>query len=92
VSRGVAFQLQSLLSGFLDSDGLLDSRTEGLQSSVDAIAEDRETLDRRLDALEARYRAQFNALDGLLAQIQDTGAFVTQQLANIPIPGAGQDN
>ena len=85
-STGIAQRLDSVLNGFLSSGGLLDTRTDGLQSSVDAIGDDREALNRRMEAVEARYRAQFNALDGLLAQINSTGSFVSEQLANIPLP------
>jgi len=88
ISRGIAYQLNNLLDGFLESGGLLSARTDGLQDRIDDISDDRETLDLRMAALEARYRAQFNALDTLLAQIQDTGSFITQQLANIPLPGS----
>ena len=51
------------------------------------LADDREVLNRRLDALESRFRNEFNALDSLLAQIQSTGTFLTEQLAGIPLPG-----
>ncbi len=84
---GVATRTDALLDGYLRSGGLFDTRTGGLQGQVDGIADDREALNRRLDALESRYRAQFNALDGLLAELQSTGDFVAQQLANIPLPG-----
>jgi flagellar hook-associated protein 2 len=84
---GVATRTDALLDGYLRSGGLFDTRTSGIQGRVDGIADDREALNRRLDALESRYRAQFNALDSLLAELQSTGDFVAQQLANIPLPG-----
>ncbi|MFN2288842.1 MAG: flagellar filament capping protein FliD [Chromatocurvus sp.] len=87
LSRGVADRLGGLLNGFLSSNGLLDLRTEGLQGRVDSVGEDREVLNRRMEALEARYRSQFNALDSLLAQLESTGNFVSEQLAGIPLPG-----
>lgn len=92
VSRGIAEQLSEILTGFLESDGLFDSRTEGIQSSVDRISDDRDALDLRLEALEARYRQQFTALDILLANIETTSSFLTQQLANIPVPGIDNSN
>jgi flagellar hook-associated protein 2 len=87
LSRGVADRLDEILAGFVSSTGLLDTRTEGLQGRIDRIGEDREVLNRRMEALESRYRAQFNALDGLLAEIQSTGSFISEQLAGIPLPG-----
>ena len=92
ISSGVGVSLSGLLDNFLDGDGLLSLRSDGLQGSVERIADEREALDRRLASLEERYRLQFNALDSLLANIQSTGDFLTQQLANIPIPGQGTDN
>lgn len=84
---GIAVRTDAILDGFLRGGGLLDSRTEGIQAQVDGIGEDREALDRRLDALESRFRDQFNALDSLLAELQSTGDFINQQLASIPLPG-----
>lgn len=87
-SRGLSFQLDAILTGFLDSDGPLDSRTDSIQGRVDDIDDRREILDRRMVVLEARFRSQFNALDGLLAQLQTTSSFLTQQLSSLP--GSGQ--
>lgn len=85
---GVASRLDGVLGRILDSDGLIDSRTESLSERIASIAEDRETLDSRMALLEARYRSEFNALDGLLAQITSTGEYLAQQLDNLP----GYDN
>lgn len=87
-SRGVAFQLNSLVDSFLETGGVLNSRTDSIQTRVDGILDQREVHNTRIDALEARYRARFNALDGLLAQLQSTGEFLTQQLQSLPKAGS----
>lgn len=87
-SRGIAYQLNALVSGFLDSDGILDTRTDSLQERADEIDDQREVLERRMEALEARYRSQFTALDTLLSQLQSTSSFLTQQLASLPAAGS----
>jgi flagellar hook-associated protein 2 len=51
---------------------------------VERIADQRETLNRRVASIEARYLAQFSALDTLLGQLNATGTFLTQQLDNLP--------
>lgn len=84
--NGIAQRLDSLLGGFLGATGLIQSREDGLETRIEFINTDREQLNQRLEQLEARYRAQFNALDGLLAQLNSTGSFVAEQLANIPLP------
>lgn len=86
--NGLAKQLDSVLERYAGSDGVLDARTDGLQSRIDSIGDDREQLGRRLEALEARYRAQFTAMDVLVGQLSSIGNFLTQQLANVPQPGA----
>lgn len=87
-SQGIAYQLNTLIANFLDADGILGSRTEGIQSRIDDISDIRDTLDLRMEALETRYRAQFNALDSLLSQLQSTSNFLTQQLASLPEAGS----
>jgi len=83
---GLGARLDTLLRGYLNGDGLLENRVSGLQGRIDRLGNDREALNRRLEALESRYRSQFNALDGLLARINSTGSFVSEQLAAIPRP------
>jgi flagellar hook-associated protein 2 len=92
VSQGIGVALNGVLEGLLGSSGILGSRTDGLQTSVERIGDERSDLDLRLEALEARYREQFNALDILLSSIESTSTFLTQQLANIPVPGADSSN
>ena len=86
-SQGIAYQLNTLIASFLEDDGILDARTDGIQARLDDIEDQREDLDRRIELLEVRYRAQFTALDGLLAQLQSTSTFLEQQLASIPEAG-----
>jgi len=79
-TRGVAAVLDDLIGEYLADDGLLDAREEGLKAGIDRVAEERERLERRLQALEARYRARFTALDVLLGQLSTTSAYLQQQL------------
>ncbi len=81
---GVAVKLDELLAPYLDADGVFDSRTAGLKSTIDVIGERRAALNTRLAALQARYTKQFNALDSLLSQLQGTSNFLTQQLSRLP--------
>ncbi|WP_373077185.1 flagellar filament capping protein FliD [Zhongshania sp.] len=82
--NGYATRLDSVIGNITAGGGILDNRTEGLKKQVERIADQRETLDRRVAAIEARYLAQFSALDTLLGQLNSTGTFLTQQLDNLP--------
>lgn len=81
---GYAVRLFDLTDGFLTSDGILDARTQGLESQIENLNEERVSLNERLASLETRLLRQFNALDSLVAQLNSTSNFLTQQLANLP--------
>jgi len=82
--EGLVNRLDRVLSGYLDSDGVLDNKTDSIKTGISNLADDREQLSDRLLAIEKRMRAQFNAMDTLLAQLRGTGDFLTQQLDNLP--------
>jgi len=86
--NGLATSLDTFLEQYVSSSGVLNSRTEILQSRIDSLSDDRDRLDQRLLSIEARYRTQFNSLDLLVAQLQSVGNFLTQQLANLPKPNS----
>jgi flagellar hook-associated protein 2 len=87
ISQGVIDQLDDLLTSLLGTDAALNSRMNSLQTSITGIEDERKALEVRLAKTEARFRRQFNSLDGLVNQLTSTGSFVAAQLANIPVPG-----
>jgi flagellar hook-associated protein 2 len=79
---GDAFaKVATSLSG---SGGSLDARTTGISKALDGISKQGDAIDRRLEMVEKRYRAQFSALDAMIAGMQQTSTFLSQQLANLP--------
>jgi flagellar hook-associated protein 2 len=83
-NTGVAVKLGDLLDQYLGTSGVFDKRTETLNSMVKDISDQRTALNDRLSALQDRYTKQFNALDTLLAKMQSTSSYLTQQLSNLP--------
>ncbi|MEM8983232.1 MAG: flagellar filament capping protein FliD [Pseudomonadota bacterium] len=81
---GVAERLGERLTAYLDDAGPIETRTNGLNASIDDIDEQRQSLNERLVILESRLFSQFNALDSLISQLSNTSAFLTQQLAQLP--------
>ena len=79
-SDGVAARLGSQLTEYLDFQGVIETRTDGLSTQLGGINERRASLAARESALEARYLAQFSAMDALVASLQATGDFLTQQI------------
>jgi flagellar hook-associated protein 2 len=78
---GVAKRMYDRLDAALKTDAQLAVRNETLNKTVKSLTKDKEDVDRRMEGIEARYRAQFTALDKLMSQMQTTGDFLTQQLA-----------
>ena len=82
--KGYAFQLNKLTTDLLGTDGPIATRTTGINTSLKTIARSKENLNARLVQVEARYRAQFNALDSTISKMSTTSSFLAQQLANLP--------
>ncbi|MFW6345956.1 MAG: flagellar filament capping protein FliD, partial [Halomonas sp.] len=77
---GMAGRLDATLGQVLGNDGLIKGAIQSSESRVDS-------LDRRFERTEAsvertidRYRKQFGQLDGLIASMNQTGDYLTQQL------------
>lgn len=83
---GLVTRVDSVIDSLIDSDGLIDNRETGLEASLERIGDRREALDRRIAAVEARYQAQFAALDSLIAQLRSTSDYLGTQLQNLPGP------
>ena len=82
--KGFATRLDNLLDGIVQSDGLIDSRVDGLNDQIAGLETQRGALERRLELTEQRLRAQFTALDQLVGQLQSTSNFLAQQLTGLP--------
>ncbi len=91
--EGVAERVSTVLDGIIDTDeGLLPLRSASLADQLDDIADQRAALDRRIETIEARFRAQFNSLDILLAELNTTGQFLETQLASLPFANRPDNN
>lgn len=88
---GVATRLFDIVDNLLDTDGILETRTTGLNGRIEGFSEQREDLNERLASLETRLFRKFNALDALLGQLSATSNFLTQQLANLPKISSARD-
>lgn len=81
---GYATRLHTVVDDYLGSDGILETRTTGLNGRIERFNDQRDALGDRLVALETRLMRQFTALDTLIGQLSSTSNFLTQQLANLP--------
>lgn len=83
-NQGYLFRLDSLIDNFVQADGLINVREDGINSRIDTTKQRILDMEYRLDIREQRLLSQFNALDSLMGQLNGTSAFLTQQLASLP--------
>ncbi len=83
-NKGIAVRFNELLDGLIGTDGLIPSRTSGINTSIKSLQKQTDALNLRLTQIEKRYRTQFTSLDTLMASMQQTSTYLTQQLANLP--------
>lgn len=83
-SPGIVKRMGNLLDSMLGSGGMLSARISGLNDRVTSYETQKAALSKRMTAIENRYRKQFTGLDTLVASMNKTSAYLTQQLANLP--------
>lgn len=79
-SQGYAFNLNSTLSRFVGANGAITNATNGINSSIKDLQKQTDTINKRLAATQARYQAQFSALDKTVSSMIATQNFLTQQI------------
>ena len=82
--QGVLPDLDEVLDGFLESGGILSARNNSFNTQIKDIGEQRKTLLTRLSSLEQRYLIKFGAMDAIVAQMNATSDYLTNQLKNLP--------
>jgi flagellar hook-associated protein 2 len=89
-TNGVAARLNAVIEPRLAKDAELDVRSKQLNAKSVDLQKDLTALDTRMAKVEARYRAQFNALDSLLSKLQSSSTFLSQQLDSISKISSGK--
>ncbi len=80
---GVAARLYERIDGLLAGDGSISARSDNLADAQRQLDAASRRLDARMETVEQRYLAQFTALDSLLAQMNSTSSYLTQQLSSL---------
>lgn len=74
--------MSMLLKSNLDANtGTLVQRTDALSKQVKGLEKQLDDLDVRMRTVSTRYTAQFTAMDRLVAQMQSTSDYLSQQLS-----------
>lgn len=80
---GVGVRVGEYLEERLSSKGEFAARNTRIDSQRRRMEQEKEALNVRMQAVQQRYLKQFTAMDGLLAQMQSTSSYLTQQLDSL---------
>ncbi|KKN28420.1 hypothetical protein LCGC14_0854540, partial [marine sediment metagenome] len=81
--EGFANRLNTLADGWLQTDGLIDSKEKGLDSRLNANLDAQTRSEARLVSVESRLRAQYSAMDTLVSSLQSQGNYLISQLNSL---------
>lgn len=82
--QGFASRLDTLADGWLDINGLIKGRTDGLDSSRRLLETREASLEYRMSQIEAGLYDQFSRLDTLLGSLKVTSDYLSQQMQMLP--------
>ncbi|MCP3870257.1 MAG: flagellar filament capping protein FliD [Gammaproteobacteria bacterium] len=83
-SRGFATELSNIFDTFMADNGLIQLRENSLNSQLDDISEDRETLDIRMDKRRQLLESQFIAMERILASLNESGGMLDGLTDRLP--------
>lgn len=81
VQRGYAAQLHTVSGNLLSNNGMVQNASDALNSSITSLGKQIDLMQKQLDAKQALYYAQFNALSKVVASMTNTSNYLTTQLA-----------
>ncbi len=82
--QGLMKRLDSKLEPYTQTGGVLQQRLDGLQGTIKSVDTQRAALSLRVEKMQARLLAQFNAMDSLVGQLSQTSNRLAQSLASLP--------
>ncbi|MDR5853368.1 flagellar filament capping protein FliD [Caballeronia sp. LZ062] len=85
---GVAAQLNTSLTSFLQTGGVIDTRTTALNADLSSIADQQTQLTTYTQQLTTSYNAQFTALNTLMSQMATQGSYLTALFGGTNSAGA----
>lgn len=80
-TNGFALKFRDLTKGLIDFDGRVTSKADALQRMITQNGKDQDKVSMRAAAVEKQLRAQYSALDRIVAQNSSLNSYVTAQLA-----------
>jgi len=81
---GVAYRLDSKIDEYINYNGLIKGKEDGINSRLRTNEKDQNSMLSRLELKEAAFLKQFSSLDSLIGQMNSTSNALAGQLASLP--------
>lgn len=81
-ATGYITRLDAWSTSVVQAGGLIDARTDSLNTSVEDYNEQIEKLENRMVFLQKQYTTIYSNLNALLSSMNSTGAYLTQQFSS----------
>lgn len=83
-SRGFAGELSLLIDNFLSSSGVIQAREDSINSQLDGLVDDQESLDRKMSLKSDRLTQQYLAMETILASFSSTADSLDGLIDRLP--------
>jgi flagellar hook-associated protein 2 len=80
-SGGYGRQVDALITSFNSTNGVLKNAQNGVTTTLKNLDKEYVRAQERIDATIARYQTQFSQLDTLMARMNQTSSYLTQQFS-----------
>ena len=87
-TNGIAQQLNTTITAFTKSGGVIDVRTDAITTDLNSIKDQSDTLTAYQTQLTAQYTAEFTALNTLMATTTSNSNYLTQLFGGTNSAGA----
>lgn len=87
ITPGLAGRITDTAQQLTDDNGALTTSLDGAENRIDSLNDRHARMEASIEQTLERYRTQFGQLDGMVAQMNQTSAYLAQQLSGM---GGGQ--
>ncbi len=91
-STGIAAQLNTTISAYTTTGGIIDVRTDAITTDLDSIKDQSNTLTAYQAQLTSQYNNEFTALNTLMATTTSNSNYLTQLFGGTNSSGSMSDN
>ncbi|SHM16089.1 flagellar filament capping protein FliD [Vreelandella subglaciescola] len=90
-SDGFAARLEGSVGQMLSDNGSVNGAISSAENRIDSLGQRYDRMEQSVDRTVARYRTQFSQLDGMVAQMNQTSSYLTQQFDALSQMSSGKN-